>query len=451
MKRLAALMASFGLPVGGLALMLLSAVSALAAPSAAAGYAVSDFATGFPDDGSAFGVGPVGLAFDATNHLYVMDYHNGILYKFGSSGGAAGTTTQVNTVPISGNPAGIAFTKDGRLYLALQGTGAVVELNPQTGAVLRTVTDRTPGATGIATDPLSGDLFVTLPFTGNLVRLSNFSDSTATVTSYARPEFPDGITFAADGTIYIADSGNADKIVGTNSSASHTPQAIASVPSIDGIALAAGSGSTPSAIFGNRNDGKITKVDLTGGTPQTSDIVSGGSRGDFSAVGPDGCLYATQTSTVIKVTNADGTCSFATTVSVPVLRLSPPSQSAHVGASVTITAMLTNATPEAGHVVTFTVTGANAKVGTATTTANGVATFSYSGSKSGSDSVSAATTANDQAVSSNTVAVTWTPAPPRPPVLPATGGGSGGFNAANGLLLFALLLLLFLPRLRRVF
>src|SRR6059036_3574977 len=58
----------------------------------------------------------------------------------------------------------------------------------------------------------------------------------------------------------------------------------------------------------NRNGGIITKVDLTTTPPTFTDIFSGGSRGDFAAVGPDGCQYATQTDRVLKVTNADGTC-----------------------------------------------------------------------------------------------------------------------------------------------
>ncbi len=48
-------------------------------------YAASDFATGFSDTN----IGPIGLAFDASNHLYVMEYPEGILHKFGTSGGAA--------------------------------------------------------------------------------------------------------------------------------------------------------------------------------------------------------------------------------------------------------------------------------------------------------------------------------------------------------------------------
>jgi sugar lactone lactonase YvrE len=425
----------------GLGLVLGVATAAQAfAYTVAQGFAVSDFATGFDNGG---GVGPVGLAFDSTRHLYVMDYHTGVLYKFGTSGGAASATTRINAVPIDGAPAGIAFSKDGRLYAALQATGKVIELNPTTGVVVRVVTSSTSGATGIATDPLSGDLFVTDPFGSHLYRLSGFADSTATVTTYATPFDPDGITFGADGTIYVASGGTAKKITGTDKSQPPTTTTIATVPSIDGIALAESSNpSNPSAIFGNRNDGRITKVDLTKSPPEQTDIVSEGTRGDFSQVGPDGCLYATQTASVAKVTNADGTCSFASTVSVPVLKLTPATQSASVGTSVTITATLTNATPASGHTVTFTVTGANPKVGTATTNASGTATFTYSGTHTGSDSISAATTANEQAVTSNAVTVTWTaaaPTPTPPAVLPRTGSGDPSFPA---LVLVALALMM---------
>src|ERR1700694_2899691 len=96
----------------------------------ASGYAVSDFATGFTE------VGPIGLAFDASRHLYVMQYSQGILYKFGTSGGVANASTRVNTVPIAGSAAGLAFSKDGRLYAALQSGNAVVEINPTTGVQL---------------------------------------------------------------------------------------------------------------------------------------------------------------------------------------------------------------------------------------------------------------------------------------------------------------------------
>ena len=43
------------------------------AGQAAPGYAATDFATGFVNSGS-FGIGPIGLAFDASGNLFVGDY-----------------------------------------------------------------------------------------------------------------------------------------------------------------------------------------------------------------------------------------------------------------------------------------------------------------------------------------------------------------------------------------
>ena len=405
-------------------LMTLGLAGQAFAYTASSGYAVSDFATGFSNTN----IGPIGLAFDASNHLYVMQYPEGILYKFGTSGGAANATTRVNAVAIPGTPAGLTFSKDGRLYAARQGSGDVIEINPTTGVVLRVVATDLPGATGIATDPLSGDLFVTSPFNNVVWRLSAFSTTTATRATYQEVFDPDGITFGPDGTIYVASGGHAKKIAGTNVSGGHTVTEIAAVPLIDGIAVATSADTTkPPAIFGNRNDGKISKVDLTKDPVEVTDIVTGGTRGDFSAVGPDGCLYATQSQTVAKVTNADGTCSFAPTTAVPILRLTPATSTAHVGTAVTLTATLTNVTSGSGHVVTFTITGANARVGTATTDSSGKATLTYTGTITGNDTVAATTTSGDQVVTSNTATVTWTaalptPTPtPAPPVLAQTG------------------------------
>lgn len=275
------------------------------AQAAAPGYAVSTFATGFPHTGPG-GVGPVGLAFDASGNLLAMDYANGILYRFGPPGGAASAATQVNTTPIPGAPAGLAFSKDGSLFCARQGLSDVVQLDPSTGTILRTVAT-VPGATGIATDPVSGDLFVSAPFAGFVARISNFATGPGTVAVYAMTGFVDGLSFGPDGTLYAALSGHVAKIAGTNSA---MPGAVtilsASVPSIDGIAVSSNA-NTP-FIYGNRNNGTITKVDLTTTPPTLTNAVTGGSRGDFLTVGQDGCLYATQTDRVLKVTNADGTC-----------------------------------------------------------------------------------------------------------------------------------------------
>src|SRR5205085_2444145 len=100
----------------------------------------------------------------------------------------------------------------------------------------------------------------------------------------------------------------------------------------DGVALEANPADPSKPIlYVNRNDGTITRID-TGALPADgnapcggacTDIYTGGSRGDFVTVGPSGCLYATQTDRVIRVTKADGTCSLLPTSTAPVITLTP--------------------------------------------------------------------------------------------------------------------------------
>lgn len=122
--------------------LLLAAVSfgQAIAFTTAPGYAATDFATGFVNSGIG-GIGPVGLAFDASGNLFVGDYFTGFLYKFGPGGGVASAATQLNNVAHVGAIAGLAFTKDGRLYLARQlaAGGDVVEVDPTNGAIMRRV------------------------------------------------------------------------------------------------------------------------------------------------------------------------------------------------------------------------------------------------------------------------------------------------------------------------
>lgn len=281
------------------------------AQTAAPGYAVTSFATGFVNTGLPTGIGPVGLAFDANGNLLVGNYFTGFLYKFSPAGGVASAATQLNTVAHRGSITGLAFTKDGRLYLARQlategglcATGGdVVEVDPSDGAILRGVACIN-FATGLATDPVSGDLFVSMG-PKPLYRISNFANGPGTVTAYANAP-ADGIAFGPDGTLYT--NGILTVIAGTNSPNAGTVIHFdpLGVPA-DGLAISA-EPNTP-FLYGNGNNGTITKVDLSTSPPTITPIVTGGSRGDFTTVGPDGCLYATQTDRVLKVTNADGSC-----------------------------------------------------------------------------------------------------------------------------------------------
>jgi len=112
-----------------------------------------------------------------------------------------------------------------------------------------------------------------------------------------------------------------------------------------------------------------------------------------------------------------------------VLPLTPGAQSHEVGTTATVSATLTNScgTPLAGVNVDFTsLAGPN--VGTThldTTDTSGTVSFSYTSTKSGTDTLQATVTNLAGTFTSPNVSVTWTNAA-SPAAAPAAGGGGGG-------------------------
>jgi hypothetical protein len=281
-----------------------------AAGIASPGFAVSDFATGFPTENR---FGPMGLAFDSHGTLFAVDNTDGNLYKFSPAGGLAGGPNLVSTSPITGYLIGLAFDKAGDLFVARQeveGGGDVAQLNPATGAVIRIVVSGLEPL-GLATDPVSGDLFVAADGSP-IKRIVNPASENPTITDYGEPlSGPDGITFGPEGTLYTEDEGNIISITGTASPTPGVNTTVGFVSEADGIAVAETTNPNEQPFLAvNSNDGSITKVDLAT-TPVTyTPMVTDGTRGDLVAVGPDSCLYATQLESIEKVTAANGTCPF---------------------------------------------------------------------------------------------------------------------------------------------
>lgn len=286
-------------------------------PVAEPGWEVNYFAAGFYHTY----LGPMGIVADAANNLYIDDAPNGMLYKFGAQGGIADLESQLSSTPIGDWPLGLAFGKDGELYAVLNADSEVVQVDPLTGEVVRDVAP-VGDPLGIATDPVSGDLFVTSDSEGGVDRISEPASANPTVAQYASGmTAPDGISAGPDGTFYVEDEGNIDSVSATNSATPGQVTTLSYVSEADGIAVGANpfDPAAPAFVVANSNNGIMTQVNL--GTPplSTSPIFTGGTRGDFVTVAPDGCLYATQQSDVLRVSGTGGACPFS-----PISPFQPP-------------------------------------------------------------------------------------------------------------------------------
>ena len=101
------------------------------------------------------------------------------------------------------------------------------------------------------------------------------------------------------------------------------------------------------------------------------------------------------------------------------LTLSPKTDTNEVGDMHTVTATVKDSSgnPTPGIVVRFSVSGANTASGTDTTDANGEATFTYTGTVAGTDTISAFADTNNNTMQDtgepgDTATKTWTPGPP---------------------------------------
>jgi sugar lactone lactonase YvrE len=289
------------------------------------GVVAEPFATGFsPARG---GEGPVGVAFDGVGNLFVTAGRD--LYRFGPAGGRADRAHRVNAAPMSGILAGLAFGQSGGLYAArwtAARTGDVVQLDPATGRVLRQVVSGLACPTGLAVDPLSGDLFVSSVWcVPQVLRISG-----GRATPYMTGVHTDGVTFGPDGTLYAAHQPDASGFTVSAVARDGARTGLARVPQADGLALgrAAAPQGGPGFLVVNRRDQRISNVDLATGSRPVRDLVTGATRGDFVAVGPDGCLYATQSTEVVRLRGADGGCTATGTALEPSgVRIAPPAGS----------------------------------------------------------------------------------------------------------------------------
>lgn len=422
----------------------------------APGISASDYVTDLFAEFGGFGVGPVGLVFDPQGDLFVTDYASGQLYKIAPGGGSVGSLSSVFFVIRDlTRPTGLAFNRDGRLFMAEQGyysPGDVVEIDLANRRTIGPpIATNIPSATGLAVDPLSDDLFVSgAGGSATIYRISNYKTGSATVTPYANVQL-DGIAFAPDGTLYGSGTGGMIySVPGTNIAGTGpwpgtliaTVVNAQNLPApVDGIALGAGGQAQPPFLYVNRNDGIITKIDLTTTPPTQLDILTGGTRGDLVTVDSQGCLFATQSTTIVKLTDPAGACNPplvpTSAPPPPTIVLTPDWQSVPVGALATLEATVADAAgnPQANVIVSFNVvSGPDSGVGNAiATNALGRAAFSYVNRSNigGSDTVQASFTDNAGATHSSNTATVVLDAPAPPPPLPGLPGNAQSFQSPD--------------------
>lgn len=394
------------------------------------GYTVTPFATGFATGalsysnvnyGGCAGVAPLGF-LDAD--VYVPNFLNGDLFKLGLEGGVVSNANKLTTIgPTLG---WTVFGKDERLYASRSGTGGnfntgvVLELDPNTGAVLRTLASNLTCPNSLVVDPLSGDLFFDDQCFGagsdnpSLFRIRNPSSATPTLEVYATlPSSPNGqIVFSPKGTIYVVSNylltnPPVYRVSGTDVPGMPTVTPISGVASNFWLNIAEVDPDGEATTLITLNGGTLKLTDITTDPATVTAELANGSGGGI--IGPDGCLYMPNANVVYKLTDPDGGCGFLPTNATPSLTLTPTTVSPNPpqGTSQTFTATFRNIDAPSDTPVFFTATGANTRVQLARTDANGQASFSYTAIGQGQDTIIAAATVNNSTLTSNKAKVTW--------------------------------------------
>ncbi len=399
--------------------------------SAAPGFTLTPFTTGFVTNNLFFGNvnwgcrGASNPAWTADGSVYVNNFLDGSVFKFPAQGGVASNSAKLSTLgpslfgPVTG--------KDGRLYAARGATtgnfltGAVFEIDPISGAIIRTVMGNIDCPTGLVVDPLSGDLFFSVSCFGagsdnpSLWRISNPASATPALSVYATlPGTPTSwITIAPNGTIYMAQTIQGPPgapVLAISGTDKPFPPTMTPVPNLNtiywiGMGEALPNGAAKSLIV--LQDSTIRLADITTDPPTYTDLILNGAGS--GTIGPDGCLYVSSVDTVYKLAPTSGGCGFAASNPGPALALSPLAVSPNPaqGAAQTFTASVLNTSAPAGTEVTFEVVGPNAQVRSATTDANGKATMTYHGNLAGTDTISARASVGTVQMTSATATITW--------------------------------------------
>ena len=292
----------------------------LTSAGVSAGFSLTTFASGFPTVSGQ--IGPLGIT-QAGSGILVADYPGYVrLFPSDQDNQIAGFAAPAvaPTASFGQTNADGLVTFSGVTYMAQQGNGQIVRLNPNgTPMTAGFVVAPVPTATGIVADPALGLLFVSGgDGSSQIWTVDPLHNASAPWVSVGDA---DGLALSTDNkTLYVAtgndilgfDVASRTIVWDYNTTSAHT-----AIANMDGIAL--GLGTLTGMIYANTNDGTVWQIALSNGA--ATEVASGGTRGDF--VTPDtnngGSLLLTQSDRIMRLFpfTAAGTPSVAlTSVSV---------------------------------------------------------------------------------------------------------------------------------------
>ncbi len=225
-------------------------------------------------------VGALGFAFspDGSTVYASGGVDRNQLFTFSRAGGAA-TPLATLSVPIFD----LVFDASGQLW-ATTGGGALVQLDPRTGQIVASYGDEME--LGLAA---KGNLLYVSTSTG----IETFNTATHVFGAFSSTRVQ-GLSIAPDGSLWGVTWPTRGQVVKFDKNG--TPTLEVNVADADGLAFAKAGTPLAGLLFVNRASGIVTAVDLA--SLQTLDIASGGSRGEYTAVGPDGRLYISQSNQI---------------------------------------------------------------------------------------------------------------------------------------------------------
>lgn len=263
-----------------------------------AGYQLTTFASGFETFATTSGnLGPLVVAFPASGGALVGDLNGKVRFFPTRADNQTVANATVTTQYAFGDAFGMT-TVGGAVYMVQKdGTGGVARLNDD-GSLNRLIVAGITAPEGIAGNPANGHLFVS---NGGGNQVFEIDPAAGTKTLVLSQGF-DGITLSADGRVLYGAAQGVGRILGFDLATGTQVFRSGPIAGLDGSAL--GYGSLAGTIFVNTNDGRLVQVDLAT-TVQTL-IGTGGSRGDFVSVGPDGSLFLTQSDSVLRLAPPPG-------------------------------------------------------------------------------------------------------------------------------------------------